>query len=48
MSAWLNSDEHRTVLLAPSFDDVGISMVSGAFKGYSGVAVWVAHFGYHH
>ncbi len=48
MSAWLNSDEHRTVLLAPSFDDVGVSMVSGQFKGYSGVAIWVAHFGYHH
>jgi uncharacterized protein YkwD len=47
MSAWLNSDEHRTVLLTPSFDDVGISVSSGTFKGYSGVAVWVAHFGYH-
>jgi uncharacterized protein YkwD len=48
MSAWLNSDEHRAVLLAPSFDDVGISVVSGTFKGYSNVAIWVAHFGYHH
>jgi uncharacterized protein YkwD len=47
MSAWLNSDEHRTVLLTRSFDDVGISVVSGTFKGYSDVAVWVAHFGYH-
>jgi uncharacterized protein YkwD len=48
MSAWLNSDEHRSVLLTPSFDDIGISMLSGQFKGYSGVAIWVAHFGYHH
>jgi uncharacterized protein YkwD len=48
MSAWLNSDVHRSVLLTPNFDDVGISMVSGQFKGYSGVAIWVAHFGYHH
>jgi uncharacterized protein YkwD len=48
MSAWLNSDEHRSVLLTQNFDDVGISMVSGQFKGYSGVAIWVAHFGYHH
>ncbi len=48
MSAWLNSDEHRSVLLTPSFDDIGISMQSGQFKGYSGVAIWVAHFGYHH
>jgi uncharacterized protein YkwD len=48
MSAWLNSDEHRSVLLTPRFDDVGISVVSGSFKGYSDVAIWVAHFGYHH
>jgi uncharacterized protein YkwD len=48
MSAWLNSDEHRSVLLTPSYDDVGISLVSGQFKGYSGIAIWVAHFGYHH
>jgi uncharacterized protein YkwD len=48
MSAWLNSDDHRTVLLTPGFDDVGIGTVSGTFKGYSGVAIWVAHFGYHH
>lgn len=47
MSAWLNSDEHRAVLLGPRFDDIGISVVSGKFKGYRGVAVWVAHFGYH-
>jgi uncharacterized protein YkwD len=47
MSAWLNSDEHRTVLLTPSFDDVGISVVSGTFRGFNGVAIWVAHFGYH-
>jgi uncharacterized protein YkwD len=48
MSAWLNSDEHRSVLLTPNFDDVGIGVVSGSFKGYSDVAIWVAHFGYHH
>jgi uncharacterized protein YkwD len=48
MSAWLNSDEHRSVLLTPNFDDVGIGLVSGTFKGYSDVAIWVAHFGYHH
>jgi uncharacterized protein YkwD len=48
MSAWLNSDDHRNVLLTPNYDDLGVSMVSGQFKGYTGVAVWVAHFGYHH
>jgi uncharacterized protein YkwD len=48
MSAWLNSDEHRTVLLTPNFDDIGISVTSGRFKGFNNVAIWVAHFGYHH
>jgi uncharacterized protein YkwD len=48
MSAWLNSDIHRSVLLTPSFDDVGISVVDGNLKGLPGVAIWVAHFGYHH
>lgn len=48
MSDWLNSDEHRSVLLSPSFRDIGVSMVSGDFDGYTGVAIWVAHFGYHH
>lgn len=48
MSAWLNSDIHRSVLLTSSFDDVGISLVDGRFKGHRGVAIWVAHFGYHH
>lgn len=48
MSAWVNSDEHRAVLLTRSFDDIGIGMTSGDFRGYSGVAIWVAHFGYHH
>ncbi|HEX3563416.1 MAG TPA: CAP domain-containing protein [Solirubrobacterales bacterium] len=48
MSAWLNSDVHRSVLLTSSFDDVGISVVDGKLKGRHGVAVWVAHFGYHH
>lgn len=48
MSAWLNSDDHRNVLLTRNFDDVGIGVATGDFKGYSDVAVWVAHFGYHH
>jgi uncharacterized protein YkwD len=48
MSAWLNSDMHRSVLLTPNFDDVGISVVDGRLQGRRGVAIWVAHFGYHH
>ena len=47
MSGWRNSDVHRTVLLAPSWQDVGISVVDGKLAGRSGVAIWVAHFGYH-
>jgi uncharacterized protein YkwD len=48
MSAWLNSDMHRSVLLTSRYDDVGISVVDGKLKGRRGVAIWVAHFGYHH
>jgi uncharacterized protein YkwD len=48
MSHWLNSDEHRSVLLMPSFNEVGISEVTGRLEGQRGMAIWVAHFGYHH
>jgi uncharacterized protein YkwD len=47
MSAWLNSDVHRSVLLTPSFDEAGISVVGGRLGGRR-VDIWVAHFGYHH
>jgi uncharacterized protein YkwD len=47
MSAWLNSSIHRSVMLTPSFDDVGISVVRGKLGG-GHVDIWVAHFGYHH
>jgi uncharacterized protein YkwD len=46
MSAWLNSDEHRPILLDPSFEDVGVGMAEGKFQGYRGAQIWVAHFGY--
>jgi uncharacterized protein YkwD len=48
MSHWLNSDIHRSVLLMPSFNEVGISEVTGRLQGHGGMAIWVAHFGYHH
>ena len=49
MQNWLNSPLHRSVLLTPSFDEVGISVVSGKVRGLSGTAaIWVAHFGYRH
>jgi uncharacterized protein YkwD len=47
MSNWLNSDAHRTILLTPSYQDVGISLAQGRFRGFNGAEIWVAHFGYH-
>jgi uncharacterized protein YkwD len=45
MSAWLESDAHRQILLTSSFDSVGISAVPGRLRGRSAL-IWVAHFGY--
>ena len=47
MSAWLNSTVHRDDLLTASWKDVGISVLKGKLDGHPGVAIWVAHFGYH-
>jgi uncharacterized protein YkwD len=47
MSAWLNSNVHRADLLTASWKYVGISVLDGRFRGRPGVAIWVAHFGYH-
>jgi uncharacterized protein YkwD len=47
MSEWLASDEHRPVILMPSFNEVGVSEVTGRLQGRTGMAIWVAHFGYH-
>jgi uncharacterized protein YkwD len=46
MSNWLNSDEHRDILLTPKYDDLGIGMVQGRFQGQGGAQVWVTHFGF--
>jgi uncharacterized protein YkwD len=47
MINWLNSDEHRGILLTPRFVQVGISVVSGRLRSVSGTSeIWVAHFGY--
>jgi uncharacterized protein YkwD len=48
MDLWLNSDEHRHVLLTGNYDDIGISVVTGSFDGQGGASIWVAHFGFHH
>jgi uncharacterized protein YkwD len=47
MTAWIYSDEHRTILLARQFEQVGISVVSGRYRGVRGAVIWVSHFGYH-
>jgi uncharacterized protein YkwD len=47
MSNWLNSDQHHSILLDPRFDEIGLGLVHGGFRGYAGVSFWVGHFGYH-
>ena len=48
MDLWLNSPEHRRNLLAPQYRNVGISLVTGRFRGNGDAHIWVAQFGYHH
>jgi uncharacterized protein YkwD len=47
MDLWLNSPEHRHVLLTPRYRDVGVTLVTGPFRGGS-AHIWVAQFGYRH
>jgi uncharacterized protein YkwD len=44
MSAWLESDPHRTILLNPAFDRIGVSAVRGRLNRGKAV-IWVAHIG---
>ena len=44
---WMNSPEHRAILLSRSFECVGISRVLGRFQGHYGAAIWTADFGHH-
>jgi hypothetical protein len=48
MRAWLDSEEHRAVLLHPGFNLVGVGTVTGRFRGFRGMRIWVAHFGDRH
>jgi uncharacterized protein YkwD len=48
MELWLQSPEHRRVLLSPRFRDVGMTLMAGDFDGNVGAHIWVAQFGYHH
>jgi uncharacterized protein YkwD len=45
MTNWLNSSEHREVLLHREFDLVGVGTVTGSFRGFRGTTIWVAHLG---
>ncbi len=40
--AWMNSPEHRAILLSPSFTRIGISRACGHFLGHTGACVWTA------
>jgi uncharacterized protein YkwD len=48
MDLWLNSAEHRRVMLTPSYRELGVTLVTGAFDGNDGAHIWVAQFGYNH
>jgi uncharacterized protein YkwD len=48
MDLWLNSAEHRHVLLTRRYHDIGVSVLAGGFDGHGDATIWVAHFGYHH
>jgi uncharacterized protein YkwD len=42
IQAWLRSPEHRAILLAPNWRQVGISRACGHFLGHVGACVWTA------
>lgn len=42
VKAWLNSPEHRAILLSSTWSRIGISRACGRFLGHSGACVWTA------
>jgi uncharacterized protein YkwD len=42
VNAWLNSPEHRAIMLSPQFHWVGISRTCGTYQGHTGACVWTA------
>ena len=40
--AWLNSPEHRAILLSPTWSRIGISRACGRFLGHARACVWTA------
>jgi uncharacterized protein YkwD len=43
---WLQSPEHRAILLSSRYRLIGIGRSTGGFFGYSGAVVWTADFGH--
>jgi uncharacterized protein YkwD len=50
VASWMNSPEHRTIMLSRSFREVGIGFVAGSPTGgdESSSAIYTADFGYRH
>jgi uncharacterized protein YkwD len=42
VQAWLNSPEHRAILLSSAWSRIGISRACGRFLGHTGACVWTA------
>jgi uncharacterized protein YkwD len=44
--AWLNSPEHRAIILSSRYHLVGIGRAYGTFLGYPGASVWTVDWGH--
>ena len=44
VKAWLNSPEHRAILLSPTYRWVGIGRNCGSYLGHPDACVWTADF----
>lgn len=42
VKAWMNSPDHRAIMLSPAWKQVGISRACGHFLGHVGACVWTA------
>jgi uncharacterized protein YkwD len=46
VKAWLNSPEHRAIMLSPRYHLVGIGRAYGTFLGHPGASVWTVDWGH--